>query len=297
MDEELTLYTLNPAQSTSGGQVNLNYNQLITYHEEKHQLAWCYMNPTNRPCFNPTLTRELHQLYKLLHENNNNKKQIIRYQVLASCIPGVYNLGGDLELLKQCILNKDKDSLKKYAYSCIETVFAKLTLHQKGITHISLVQGDALGGGFEAALSADILVAERSAKLGLPEVLFNLFPGMGAYSMLSRKIGPSNAEKMVLSGRLYSAQQLFEMGVVDILAEDNQGGLAVYDYINRENRSKNAIDSMRKVKACCNPITLEELGRIVDIWTESAMNLSARDIRMMDRLLNKQIQRSRVAAA
>ena len=43
---------------------------------------------------------------------------------------------------------------------------------------IALVQGDALGGGFECALSFDVLIAERSAKMGLPEVLFNLFPGM-----------------------------------------------------------------------------------------------------------------------
>lgn len=295
MNEKSTLHALKPAQSAFIEQVNFNYSQLITYYEEKHQLAWCYMNPTARPCFNPTLLRELHQLYRLLHQKNNNIK--IRYQVLASCMPGIYNLGGDLELFKRLILNKDKDSLRHYAYSCVETVFNKLTLHEKGITHISLVQGDALGGGFEAALSADILIAERSAKLGLPEVLFNLFPGMGAYSMLSRKIGPTNAEKMVLSGKLYSAEQLFEMGIVDILAEDNQGVLAVYNHINKENHSKNAIDAMRKVRDHCSPITLEELEKIVDIWTDSAMNLTAKDIRMMDRLLSKQTQRSRVAAA
>jgi DSF synthase len=115
--------------------------------------------------------------------------------------------------------------------------------------------------------------------------------------MLSRKIGPTNAEKMVLSGKLYSAEQLFEMGIVDILAEDNQGVLAVYNHINKENHSKNAIDAMRKVRDHCSPITLEELEKIVDIWTDSAMNLTAKDIRMMDRLLSKQTQRSRVAAA
>ena len=45
---------------------------------------------------------------------------------------------------------------------------------------IALVQGDALGGGFECALAHDLIIAERSAKLGLPEVLVNLFPGIGA---------------------------------------------------------------------------------------------------------------------
>jgi DSF synthase len=44
------------------------------------------------------------------------------------------------------------------------------------MTTISLVQGDALGGGFEAALTSDVIIAEESAQMGLPEILFNLFP-------------------------------------------------------------------------------------------------------------------------
>ena len=51
------------------------------------------------------------------------------------------------------------------------------------------MQGECLGGGFEAALSSDVIVAEKSARFGFPEILFNLFPGMGAYSFLERKIG------------------------------------------------------------------------------------------------------------
>ena len=44
------------------------------------------------------------------------------------------------------------------------------------LTKIVLVQGDALGGGFECALASDVIVAEESAQMGLPEILFNLFP-------------------------------------------------------------------------------------------------------------------------
>jgi len=47
------------------------------------------------------------------------------------------------------------------------------------LTTISLAQGDALGGGFEAALSCSVIIAERRARFGFPEVMFNLFPGMG----------------------------------------------------------------------------------------------------------------------
>jgi DSF synthase len=54
------------------------------------------------------------------------------------------------------------------------------------ILTVGLVQGAALGGGFEALLSFDYVVAERDATFGLPEILFGLFPGMGAHSLLSR---------------------------------------------------------------------------------------------------------------
>lgn len=63
------------------------------------------------------------------------------------------------------------------------------------LTTVSLIQGDALGGGFEASLSSNLIIAERGVKMGLPEVIFNLFPGMGAYSILSRKVGAATAEK------------------------------------------------------------------------------------------------------
>ena len=60
---------------------------------------------------------------------------------------------------------------------------------------IALVQGDALGGGMELALSCHTIVAEEGVGMGLPEVLFGLFPGMGAYSFLCKRVSPQLAER------------------------------------------------------------------------------------------------------
>ncbi|MGI4745610.1 MAG: crotonase/enoyl-CoA hydratase family protein, partial [Janthinobacterium lividum] len=124
----------------------------------------------------------------------------VQYFVFGSDIPGIYNLGGDLALFADRIRERDETVLRDYAHLCIDVIYNNhIAFHQPIIT-IGLVQGDALGGGFESALSYDVLVAERSAKLGLPEVLFNLFPGMGAYSFLSRKLCAARAEAMIMSG-------------------------------------------------------------------------------------------------
>ena len=160
------------------------------------------------------------------------------------------------------------------------------------LTTISLIQGDALGGGFEAALSSNIIVAERGVKMGLPEVLFNLFPGMGAYSLLSRKIGFAAAEKMIISGQLYSAEQLYDMGVVDILAEQGEGEVAVYRYIKSLRRSMNSYRSVQQVKDICNQVTYEELLKIGNVWADAAINLTEKDLRMMKRLVSRQNSRA-----
>ena len=108
------------------------------------------------------------------------------------------------------------------------------------------MQGDALGGGFETALSSDILIAEQGTKMGFPEILFNLFPGMGAYALLSRKLDAKRAERIILSGKLYSAEELYDMGLVDVLVAPNAGEAAVQEYVKREERARNGYQALRK---------------------------------------------------
>jgi DSF synthase len=216
----------------------------------------------------------------------------VRYIALASRVPGVFNLGGDLNLFIELIRKGDREGLMDYATSCIDTLFLHYTHLGKDVTTISLVQGDALGGGMEYAISSDVLIAERSAKMGMPEILFNLFPGMGAYSFLSRKVGAVQAERMILGGCLYSAEDLHEMGIVDVLAEDGQGEQAVLDYIHKEERAQNGYRAFRRAKQYCNPVSYEELENITTAWVDAALRLEEKSLRMMERLVSRQSARS-----
>ena len=191
------------------------------------------------------------------------------------------------------IQQADRDGLLAYGKKCIDVLYANIVHFNRPITTISLVQGDALGGGFEAALSSDVLIAEKGTQMGFPEILFNLFPGMGAFSILSRKLDPKRAERMILSGNLYSAEELHDMGLVDILADKGDGEMAVYDYIRRENRARNGFRAVREVRDAINPITYDELLQIVEIWVDTALKLEARDLRMMERLVARQKTRRR----
>jgi DSF synthase len=262
------------------------YTELEIVYDPDYGLAWYYMDAKPRPCCTPALIGEFQQWYDELASSPHHEE--VRYITLASRVPGIFNLGGDLSLFLKLIRSGDREGLMHYATSCIDTLYRHYTHLGKDITTISLVQGDALGGGMEFAISGDVLIAERSAKMGMPEILFNLFPGMGAYSFLSRKVGPVKAEKMILGGCLYSAEKLYEMGIVDVLAEDGEGEQAVLDYIHKEERARNGYKAFRNAKQYCNPVTYEELNNITTIWVEAALRLDDKNLRMMERLVKRQ---------
>lgn len=265
------------------------YTQLKTHYDAKYKIGWFLMDAEPRPCFTPTLLNEIASYFDDVRTEmtmtNNEKYDFI---VLGSNVANTFNLGGDLDLFAAKILQGDRDALLKYATGCIDVLYANMThLNVEAVT-VSIVKGDALGGGFEAALSSNLLIAERGVKMGLPEVLFNLFPGMGAFSLLSRKIGTAMAEKMIFSGKLYLAEELYEMGVVDILAEKGEAELALYKHIQIVNRSANSYKAMQKVKDICNTVNYQELLDITKVWVDAALNLKDKDLKMMGRLVTRQ---------
>lgn len=262
------------------------YHHLTVHQDGHNSVAWCYMRPSPRPCFTPALLEELESWSH--HMRLKAQQQNLRFHVTASAIPGIFNLGGDLEVFRTLIAARDADHIYAYAKRCVDVLFSNITSFGSDVTTIALVQGEALGGGFEAALSSEVLIAERQARFGFPEILFNLFPGMGAFSLLSRKLDASRAEQLILSGKVYKAEELNAMGLIDVLVEEGEGELAVYDYIKRENRARNGFSAFRKARDSVNPITYEELERIVQIWVEAALKLELRDLKMMERLVSRQ---------
>jgi DSF synthase len=273
------------------------YEQLFVRYDDELKALWYHLAPRSRPCFNLDLLSELRQFQqrvRLVNQapDNGLDSHPIRYTVLASSVPGVFNLGGDLQLFSKLIREGDEEGLFSYAKACIDVLFPNAINFELPMTTITLVQGDALGGGFEAAISSNVVIAEKSAKFGLPEVLFNLIPGMGAYSFLVRRTGPDMAEKIIMSGELLTAQKMHNLGLVDEVVEDGQGEKAVERFIQRHRKRGNAHEAMNRIRKCINPVTYEELIEITRIWVDAALKLTSRDLRMIERLVQAQNRRS-----
>lgn len=258
---------------------------------------WGYMTPRGTPCFSLGLLKDIREHDAALETDRglvqvNDEWHQARYYVGASRAPGVYNLGGDLGLFMLLIRTRDRDALSRYAAMCIDNLYPRI--HNYGcptLTTLSLVQGDALGGGFECALSSDVIIAEESAQMGLPEIMFNLFPGMGAYSLLARRIGTRAAEQLILAGRLFSAAKLHELGVVDVLAKDGEGESAAQRWIANNARRRNGTQGVFRARQLVNPITRAELDAIAELWVDAALRLEERDIKMMNWLVRGQQRR------
>ena len=269
------------------------YEQLETRLDLEYGVYWAILKPRSQPTFNPQVLLEVRNFIDDLVSSkgtvfDRGHEHQIRYVILASAAPGVFSLGGDLALFRSAIMHGDRVQLQRYAELCINDLLPWNRNFDLPITTVSLVQGDALGGGFEGALASSVLIAEESARMGFPEILFNLFPGMGAYSFLSRKVGRRVTDELITSGNTYSARQLFEMGVVDVLTADGTGEAAVYSFVRKHARNGNGRRAIEQVRRDFDPITREELSRIADIWVDAAMRLSERDLRMMERLVRAQ---------
>lgn len=273
---------------------------LRTAHDSELNTYWCRMHSDlgsrpGRACFKTALIGDILSYQQRLGEQikrcaDPGLNRDIAHVVLASDAD-VFNLGGDLELFCQAIRRGDRQTLLDYAHQCVRGVHAFHDGLGTNAHTIALVQGDALGGGFEAALSCHTIVAEEGALMGLPEVLFDLFPGMGAYSFLCKRIAPHQAEKLMLEGNLYKSEELHRMGLVDVLVPRGDGEQAVHELIRKHRKIPHARMAMHRVRAFSQPVTLAEMMAITEIWVETALELGEKALRTMERLVRAQYRR------
>ena len=255
---------------------------------------WTFMRPDGRPSFTPSMLYDFEAWQRLIVANFGPGQVPLRYLVLGSRSPGVFCFGGDLALFQTLIRTGNRQGLANYGFRCVEILHRNMHSLDLPMLTIGLVEGAALGGGFEALLSFDFLIAERGATFGLPEILFGLFPGMGAHAILSRRLGSAMADRLILSNETYTAEQMYELGLVHQLAEPGEGLKACREFIKRSERRHPGVVNARKAMKRTRPIELRELKDIVELWADAAIQLTEQDLKVMSRLTRAQ---ERVAAA
>ena len=98
---------------------------------------------------------------------------------------------------------------------------------------VAAITGYALGGGLELALAADFRVAGERARVGQPEILLGIIPGAGGTQRLPRLVGPARAKDIIFSGRMLTAAEALEIGLVDSVVPDESVYAAALDMMKR----------------------------------------------------------------
>ena len=274
----------------------LSLAELDVFYDAPAAALWTFMRPSGRPSFTPTMLSDFVRWQDLIGNHFGAGKAPLKYLILGSRAPGVFCFGGDLELFASLIRAGDRAALAAYGHRCVEILHRNMAALDLPMLTVGLVQGQALGGGFEALLSFDVIIAERGSTFGLPETMFGLFPGMGAHAILSRKLGTAVADRLIVSNQTFTAAEMHEMGLVHVVAPNGQGVAAAQDFIRKSERRHPGLVNARKAMKVTHPIRLEELKRIVDLWADTALQLSDSDLKVMNRLVRAQ-QRIPAAAA
>jgi DSF synthase len=259
-------------------------DELDVLYDTDLRALWTFMRPAGRPSFTPPMLANFEQWQALIASSFGPGRAPLDFLILGSRAPGVFCFGGDLQLFAELIRAGDRDGLARYGRRCVEILDRNIRALDLPMATIGLVQGKALGGGFEALLSFDFIIAERGASFGLPEVMFGLFPGMGAHPLLSRKLGTAMADRLILSEETYSAEAMYELGIVHALSEPGEGVAAVRDFMARSGRRLTGIVAARRAMRISAPVPMQEFYAIVELWADTALRLSEKDLKLMLRL-------------
>lgn len=268
-------------------------SQMSAWYEAERNVMWMMLHAHPRPCFNPELLKDISNLVRAAKE----ARIPIDFWVTGSTVPGLYNVGGDLSYFAQHIRAGDRAPLMAYARACIDAVYQAMTGFGVDAISIALVEGTALGGGFEAALAHEFVLAQKGAKMGFPEIAFNLYPGMGAYSLVARKAHMRLAEQLISTGESFSAEWHHEKGLVDLVFEPGDAYIATRTFIDGIRPKLNGIHAMLRARRRVLPITKSELLDITEDWADSAFRLEEKDLAYMERLVLLQNKRSLSATA
>lgn len=282
-----------PVPSHSGSRLLSESFQALAleYHPTSRSLWMCY-RANGSPFFTREVLDEIARVRDGLVEwlsGQAGEGREVRYLVMASNQPGVFNLGGDLATFARAIRDKDRETLRGYAHRCVELVYGLATGFGLPIVTVSVINGRAFGGGLEAALAEDFLIAAEDAQMGVPEVAFNSFPGMGAVTMLSRRLGAARAEQIISSGAVFSGRQMYELGVADVLAEGPDAHAYAEAWLAEGGlgRFKRRLGLARARRAVF-PLSYGELVRVTELWVDCSCEVTAHDVRHMERLASAQ---------
>lgn len=222
----------------------------------KDRVAFITLNrPEKRNALNHELVAALKESFDRAAGDLNAKVIVLKANGEAFCA------GADLEYLQQLQKFSFEENLQDSNH--LKELFLKIYTHPKIV--IAQVQGHALAGGCGLATVCDFVVSVPTAKFGYTEVKIGFIPAIVTVFLL-RKLGESKAKEMLLSGELFSAEQVFQMGLINHVVDVDKLEAHV-NQLAKKMVEGNSAEAMK--------LTKQMIGAVPSMSIEHALNYAA----------------------
>ncbi|MBO0661916.1 enoyl-CoA hydratase-related protein [Jiella sp. MQZ9-1] len=267
--------------------------QIQLLFEAQIGLLWIVMRPEPKPVFTLALVDSVLRVQRALRRMAETEAAM-PVSVLAYRSSGpAFSLGGDLDFYLDCLARNDRDGLQRYAETACAVIEGNATGLNGLVTTVSAVHARALGGGIDPARACHVMVAEQSATFCYPEVNHNHFP-IAAAPILTRRIGPIEAERILISGKTFNATEFYDKGAVDALVTDGGSAKWIREFCDKTASSRRARIAIAAAFNRMGPDLSRELAEAGAAWVDHMMGLSEaersklrRIVQAQDRLLGR----------
>jgi len=206
---------------------------------------------------------ELEEFARALEELQSDAHALIIYSPLKSG----FSAGADLRELYERSQGMEKRQALKGVREFLERIHAVMdTIDEASLTTIAAVHGVTFGGGFELALTCDLIIADKMARFCFPELRLGLIPGFGGIPRLKRDLGNAVVRDLLLTGRSLNAVKAQQIGLVSQVAAEGESlpvARATAAQLGKFDRNT-AIAAKRFIK----PIPRKELEEEIEMFCE-----------------------------
>ncbi|WP_338600402.1 enoyl-CoA hydratase/isomerase family protein [Sulfolobus tengchongensis] len=175
--------------------------------KEEAPIGWIILNRPDK--LNAINLKMIDEIWNILRQMENNEKIKV---IIFTGNGKAFSAGADISQFKEL------DPVKAWDFA---TKGRKLTDYIENYPKptVAMINGYALGGGLEIALSCDIRIASRNAELGFPEINLGIYPGFGGTQRLVRLVGKGRALELIMLGDRIKADDAEKIGLVNRVVE------------------------------------------------------------------------------
>jgi DSF synthase len=271
----------------------INSPLIDSFRDDSTQAKWSVINESAPRRMTMELLDALHQ--EQLDAIEDIKADQLKYHIFTSDIPGIFNLGGDLGSFVEAARQGDRYTLLDYGHKSLNIINNFHSAYKKvvdsNVTTICVIKGITMGGGVEAALSGNVVIAEEQVTFEFPETRFGLFPGMGAYHLLRQRVPERVAVEVITSGKKYTAGEFLAMGIIDQVCETGTGDSAAADYIRLHRHQHAGVSAFnRAIRNHCDcGLDMSQMLEVLREWVDLVLALPEKQLGIMDKLTKQSV--------